>query len=465
MADEQEKILKILLQYVTDKAGVSQAKAALADIEKSIDGTQGRLKGLTKLLDDDLVKGTGNWAKKMNEVDLVGRKLEMLGRQIGGTWGEALATIGGGLGSVADAADLLQGVKGLGGLKGAGGIGGLGALGIGAAGLVGAGVGVAGYEGLRAAGLAQKGGASTGQFASVAAYGVGSLFGTDTAQKWFTSVATALDELPEPAKKATAAIKGMAQAAVAIPASAADVLGIATQRAAGQTGGVSLPTGGITLGGAGGQRAAILRNNAMKAEEEESQQLNNAQTRRNRIIRDARDEERRAEQDYQRQRSEGMRKFNLSQQEQLAQFNLQMSQRQEKHNQQMTGLAQSRDAVGYLQEYENFQLSKKQEQENFDLGDSQREMNYITQLRADDENFKIQMAQRKQAASRQLDDLKATLLQEAEIQKSGYDKSLGHAREFASQLEGIFSRMGGGRGGAGIDRAVDRRISQTIGRR
>ena len=566
MADEQEKILQLLLKFVVDKGGLDTAKAALADIEKSAEKTQVKLKKLPSSLDD-----AGKSAEKTaGKLDTVFGKFDKLGRvgmglygigrtladsnakaidglekdaeklqdkiktglekgldvtslraelkginadlkeaqgQLSYNLGIFMQQIGGAADATSDIAQIIEtmislkkggtaagAARSLGGLAtagrvGGGGLGGgvgaaLGTLAAVAGGVV---AGNAGYEAIKPKGAASSGtiwsqlgamsaGGLAGIGAGAGALGLGAFeFATTgktgidplreankAANKVFLDTAKGLGLIEEPGKKAVAALKEIAKATAAVNPS--DVLGIAIQRAAGQTGGVSLPTGGgITLGGAGGQRAAILRKNAMKAEQEEEKQLKDFQTSRNRIIRDARDEERRAERDYQRERKQSVQRFNLETKQNERGHQIDMQRMQQDNNRALTRFAQARDAVGYLQQFEAGRTEEQRAEQDFTTQQKQRQDNFNLQLSQEKQDFDATQAQRRQAASRQLDDLKASLSQETEIKKQGYNQALGHARDFASQMQGIFSGMGGGR--SSIDRAVDRRISQTIGRR
>lgn len=492
---DNSKTLSLVFEYSTDKASANQVKGALDDIDKgakkaeqsvkrlgdAVDQTARRggasLKTLTKALDDDLARGASNAKSKMDEVDLVGRKLEALGRQVGGSWGDALTTIGGALGSIADSADLLQGLKGLGGLKGGlGGIGGLSALGIGAAGLAGAGLGVAGYEGLRAAGVAK--GASSGQFASVAAYEVGSLFGEETAQKWFKSVAEAVGELPAPAEKATAAIKQMAAAAEQA-APKLDAFHTVGQVASGL--GVNLPDANTiqlnTFGGGGSSKKM-----------EELQKQRDFESDRLKLIRDSRDEELKAEADYNRERQQSIAKFNLDTRQLEKQHAVDMRRMREDANQRLNGLAIERDAVSYLQDWQASQTAQKRAEEDFGLGQGQRKKQFDLQMQQQQQDFDAMQAERRKQAGKQLDDLRAAMEAENEIRADGYNKAIGAARDFRGAMGDLFDSFtsarrnlssqsssnyyyvdGNGRQSGSnqndFNRRVDGRISRTIGSR
>lgn len=456
MPDEQEKTLKVILEYQTNKASLTGVKAGLKDIESSVENTKGRLKSLTKLLDDDLAKGTSKWAKGLNDVDLVGRKLELLGRQIGGTWGDALGSIGGGIGAIMDSADLLQGLKGLTGLKGGigGGVG-LGALGVAGSVVAGVGAGALGYEGLRSAGVAK--GASLGQFASVGAYGVGSLFGQDTAQKWFKSVATALGELPAPAAKATNAIKQVAQAAQSSSnAFLQAAMKMDNSRAVSQQGGQIdfSGYGGVMLGSVSGMKKYAHQ----KSQQQETQQIEDVQAQRQRIIRAARNEEIRAERDYQRERKQEIAKFNLETKQLERNHQIEMQRMREDTNRRLNGLAIERDEVSYLQEWEAAQTEQRRAEEDYQIQMQNRKNNFNLQLSQEQQDFEAAQSQRRAAARQQLDELKTSLSQENAIKQQGYNTALKAAKDFAGQMNGIFASSGTG----GSSNTVNKQIASTF---
>lgn len=449
MADEKEKILKILMEYVTDKQSVAAAKSALKDIEKSIDGTKDKLKGLTKALDDDLAKGAKNATGKMEALDKAGMALEKTGRLIGGTWGEALAGIGGGIGDVTAAIEQLKEAKALlGGLGGAGGAGGLGALGVGAAGLLGVGAGAAGYEGLRALGIAK--GASLGQFASVAAYGAGKVFGDDTAQKWFKSVAEALGELPAPAQKATQAIKGISQAAGAIDPNQIRYAAVQSNRE------VSLPTGGMRVTSlSGARRYAQSRQLKEISEAEKDFQFERAK-----IIRDARIEQEQAEKEHWRKMNQQVIKFNQEAEFEEENHNTAMKRMQEDQDRALNQLAQDRNAVGYLQQWDAGRTQQARAEEDFQTQQAQKRALFEEDLRQQQQDYLAEKDLRRQAADRQMEDLRIQLDRETAAKKEAYDQSLSHANDFVNNMRSLFSQLSYGHS---LTSQINKQIGQTLG--
>lgn len=471
MAEEREKTLKILLKYVTDKEGVVQAKAALKDIEKSVDGTKGRLQGLTKLLDDDLAKSTGKWESRLQAVDVIGRKLETLGPAIGASWASGL---GQAIGAGMDLYDILTSIKSLGGVgglgKGLGALGGLSAGGMALAGILGAGAGVAGYEGLRRAGLAQEGSASSGQFASVIAYGAGSVFGEETAQNWFETVGKWTGEIAENAPKAEKGLDSINKAVEVtgstVPKVVQDIIASAKQANAHNmlglvgvalpTSPVSLPTGGMTIGSPGIARRNAAARAAMAAEQSEK----NYEAERLKIIKASQRELLDAELDYQRERKQSIQQFDLETRKFQQDHLTEMRRIQEDSNRRLKGLAVERDGVSYLQEWESSQIDQKRKSDDFQTQQKQRKSQFDLQLAHEKQNFDALQNQRKRSASQQLDDLKASLSQEAEIKKSGYEKTLKHTRDFVSQMQSLFGQLSYGSGS--IAHAVNQQIGQTL---
>lgn len=461
MADEKEKILKILMEYVTDKQSVTAAKSALKDIERSIDGTKDRLKGLTDALDKDLAKGASNAAGKMEALDKAGMALEKTGRLLGGTWGDALATIGGGIGDVTAALESLKGAKALLGGAGAGGggagagaggllfgAGGITAAGALAAGVAGAGIGAIGYEGLRAAGIAK--GASLGQFASVGAYMAGNvLSGGDrsTADAWFRTVA----EFTGAMKKATPEVTNFTEKIKVVP-DINDIKYAAVQ----SNREVSLPTGGMRVTSLSGARRNAQLQNLKDIEKAEQA----SEDERTKIIRAAKFEAEQAEKEYNLARKQAQEKFNQEAAQAQALHDTQMQRMTEDQDRALTQLAQNRDAIGYLQQWEAGRTQQARAEEDFSVQQDQRQEQFDLELAQEKEQFKLQQDQRQQAADRQLEDLKIQLDRETAAKKEAYSQSLSHANDFVNNMRSLFSQLSYGNS---LTSQINKQIGQTLG--
>lgn len=474
MADEKEKLLKVKLEYVTDKASTSTVKSGLADLQKALDDTTKRaaklkaelddmnnrgpkvkatLASLTKNLDNDLARSAERaniFSSRLEKVDRTAMALEATGRAFGGTWGSILADVSGRVGDLAMALEQVQrlgGLKGVGGLgKGLGALGGLSVGGVAAAGALGVGAGALGYEGLRSAGIAK--GASLGQFASVGAYGAGSIFGDDTAKDWFKTVAQWTGEIAQDAPKAEKSLKGLGEAAKVLPSyvqktidEIASLGARAGQMAATSLGssGVSLPTGGMVIG----SRSVARRNAAARAALQANTEQENIEDQRLKIIKAAKVEQLNAELDFQRERKQTIARFNLEAKQAQQKHNLDMQRMRQDSERQLTGLARQRDAVSYLQAWEDNKLNTERAEQDFQLQQKQAKDKFNLSLAQEQQDFEAQQAMRKRNTTAQLDDLQSSLSKENKVRQQGYDTALKQASKFAGQLKGAFSGLSG----------------------
>lgn len=471
MADEKEKLLKVKLEYVTDKASTSTVKGALADIQKALDDTTKRaaklkaelddmnnrgpkvkatLASLTKNLDNDLARSAEKanvFSNRLEKVDRTAMALEATGRAFGGTWGGILADMSGRVGDLAMALEQVQrlgGLKGVGGLgKGLGALGGLSVGGVAAAGVLGVGAGALGYEGLRSAGIAK--GASLGQFASVGAYGAGSIFGDDTAKNWFKTVAQWTGEIAQDAPKAEKSLKGLGESAKVLPSyvqkTIDDIasLGARAGQMVSMPTGVSLPTGGMVIG----SKSVARRNAAIKAGMEAARVEEDTEAQRTKIIKAAKVEQINAELEFQRERKQSITQFNLEAKQAQQQHNTDMKRMRQDSERQLTSLSRQRDAIGYLQAWEENKINTERAEQDFQLQQKQSKDKFSLTLAQEQQDFEAQQAARKRNVAAQLDDLQTSLSKENKVRQQGYDTALKQAKNFANQLGGAFNGLSG----------------------
>ncbi len=262
-----------------------------------------------------------------------------------------------------------------------------GALGVAGSVVAGVGAGALGYEGLRRAGYAQAGSASLGQFASVGAYGVGKLFGQDTANSWFKTVAEWTGEIASDAPKASNSIKKLSdeikqvgQTAQA-QGSAMDNLADKIQnvnRTVGQVGSsVSLPQGGEKLGS-----LSKMKQYKKKLQEQEQQQLNEEKQA---ALKQAQEEalaQAQADMQAQAERLKRIKDFNLQLRREEQDHQREMRRLQQDHRLRLEDAERSRDAATFLREQRDYQLQRKRAIEDYSLSRQREKQDFAGEMMA-----------------------------------------------------------------------------------
>lgn len=247
----------------------------------------------------------------------------------------------------------------------------------GGAALSGVGLGLAGYQALAHSEYGRKAGlADLGQYASVAAYGVGSLFGEETAKKWFL----AMGEMTGAIEKQTEVIKKNADA-------------------------VKPTVEQLTMFGAA-QEATAARIEFEREAEQKRTDIVNAQgearallemqheTRRANVLAEFAKNEKRIEADYYAQRAKLARQYNLEAQRMEEDHQREMQRMAQEHNARIDDLVASRDALGIVKEEQAYEIERRRAESDYELQARRRNQDFARQMAEMEQNFAAQRARR-----------------------------------------------------------------------
>lgn len=338
--------------------------------------------------------------------------------------GGGMQVVGGGLQAVGQMAMLAGSLKALGiPLPGGGaikdGIGTAGKAvggflaGTGGAILGGLGAGFAGYEALAQSDIGKRAGlANLGQYASVAAYGVGSLFGQDTAQEWFT----AIGELTGAIEKQTD-VEEKKSTPGANPETLqlfADYQAAVDERKAAEARHEQERTDLVNEQGA--QRAALEGRFEARRTDIVQQFARQAFDAAAAFAKN----EMRLEQDYYNQRQQAAQRFGIDAARMEADHQKEMRRMQEDHNLRVGELVSSRDALGLVKAQRDYEQNRRRAEEDYSTQAARRRQDYAQQMRDMEQSFAQQRARRaqdyqEQQAQREAD--QAARLAELEAQR------------------------------------------------
>jgi hypothetical protein len=238
-------------------------------------------------------------------------------------------------------------------------------------------------------------------------------------------------------------------------------------------------------------RAAARRRNQQQQNEESRAEFQEAirqaaewDNERERIRRQARDEERRAERDFNRERQQRIEEYNLETRHREEEHIREMRRMQEDANRRLNAIATERDAVSYLQEWENSRTQIQRAEQDYQEQSRQREEQEQLRRQQEEQDFQAQQEQRRQQAQQQLEDLRQQIETENQVRDDGYQLALNSAQSFADQIRDIFEQASRGSGGNrnsytsnnsvtvntnnpriaqdAINNAVDQRMNQTM---
>jgi hypothetical protein len=337
-----------------------------------------------------------------NIADLVEKNPELVKAAL--ALGGGLQVVGGGLQMAGNLAMLTGSLQKL-GLGGAGAAikGGLGAAGKAAGGFLagtggailgGVGLGLGGYEALARSQAGQKAGlANLGQYASVAAYGAGSLFGEETGQKWFQ----AMGELTGVIEKQTA-VEQKKTGSAATPETLqlyADYQAAVDERKAAEQQHEQERTDLVNEQGQ--QRAAL----EAKYEQSRTDLIAQFASQTFKASADFAKNEARTERDYYAQRQQTAQKFGVETARMEADHQKEMRRMQQEHNQRSADLVASRDALGLVKEQRDYETERRRAEQDYSIQAERRHADYAAQLREMEASFAQQRARRMQDFSEQ----------------------------------------------------------------
>lgn len=271
--------------------------------------------------------------------------------------------------------------------------------GAGGAALGGIGLGLGGYEALAQSQLGKKAGlANLGQYASVAAYGAGSLFGQgDEWFRWMGEMTGVIEKQTEAAEKNVKSQEIVTQKQLDAFAAYEDAQKKRQdyERSAEE------------------QRNQLIQEFADRRKEIEA----NAESQRNQVIaqfasqranlmRQFSQTEQRAEQDYYRQRAQAAQKHGLDVQRAEQDHQRELRKLQRDHNRRVTDLVDERDALGLVREQRSYEDQRQETEQNHRVEMQRRNEDYALQLRDMEANFAQQRQRRLEDYQRQVEDLR-----------------------------------------------------------
>lgn len=316
--------------------------------------------------------------------------------------GGGLTVAGKGLETAGSLAMILGSLKNLGLFGGAAGTAAAGgsALAMGGTILGGVGLGLAAYEGIAQSEWGKKQGlANLGQYASVAAYGAGSLFGEDTANKWFKwmgEMTGVIEKQADAAEKNTKAQEPVTQAQLDAFAAWEDAQ---TKRKDFEKTSEE-------------QRTEIVSDFASRRTEIEqsyeaqrNQLISQYAEQRAKAIADFSRSERRTEQDYYRQRQQAAARHGVDMQRMEQDHQREMLKMTRDHNRRARDLVDERDALGLVREQESYEDQRREAEDQYHIEASRKNQDYAEQMRDMESNFALQRQTRLEDFQRQLADM------------------------------------------------------------
>lgn len=260
-------------------------------------------------------------------------------------------------------------------------------------------LGAVGYEALARSEMGQRAGlANLGQYASVAAYGAGSLFGQGEEWfRWMGEMTGVIEKQAEAAEKNVKSQEIVTQKQLDAFAAYEDAQ---KQRQDYEK-------------AAEEQRNQIIQEFADRRKEIEA----NAESQRNQVIaqfasqranlmRQFSQTENRAEQDYYRQRAQAAQKHGLDAQRAEQDHQRELRKLQRDHNRRVTDLVDERDALGLVREQRAYEDQRQETEQNHRIEMQRRNEDYALQLRDMEANFALQRQRRLEDYQRQVEDLR-----------------------------------------------------------
>ena len=245
--------------------------------------------------------------------------------------------------------------------------------------LGGVGLGLAGYQALAHSEYGRKTGlADLGQYASVAAYGVGSLFSEETAKKWFL----AMGEMTGAIEKQTEVIRKNADA-------------------------VKPTIEQLTMFGAAQDATAARIEFERKAEQERTDIVREQgearallemeyETRRAIALAEFAKNESRIEADHYAQRTKFAQQYNIEMQRMEEDHQREMRRKAQEHNARIDDLVASRDALGIVKEQQAYERERRQAESDYELQARRRNQDFARQIAEMEQNFAAQRARRQE---------------------------------------------------------------------
>lgn len=260
-------------------------------------------------------------------------------------------------------------------------------------------LGGVGYEALARSETGQRAGlANLGQYASVAAYGAGSLFGQgDEWFRWMGEMTGVIEKQAEAAEKNVKTQEIVTQKQLDAFAAYEDAQ---KQRQEYEN-------------SAEEQRNQLIQEFADRRKEIEA----NAESQRNQVIaqfasqranlmRQFSQTEQRTEQDYYRQRAQAAQKHGLDVQRAEQDHQRELRKLQRDHNRRVTDLVDERDALGLVREQRSYEDQRQETEQNHRIEMQRRNEDYALQLRDMEANFALQRQRRLEDYQRQVEDLR-----------------------------------------------------------
>lgn len=327
--------------------------------------------------------------------------------------GSILAVTGGALsigGKTLQIAGIIRGyAPGLGGgLANAGKAAGAFLTGTGGAVLSGIGLGLGGYEALAQSKIGKQAGlANLGQYASVAAYGVGSLFGQDTANRWFQAMGemTGVIEKQTDAARENTAAQGQRIITQTQLNAFAIYEDAQNKRIEYETS--SAERRNEIVQEFSNRRIEIETN----AESQRNQTIAQFANQRAELMRKFFETEHQAEADYYRQRMKAAQQNNLAIKRAEENHLREMRKLQRDHDRRVRDLVDERDALGLVREMQMYEDQRQEAESNHRLEIARQNEDFAIQLRDMEQNFALQRQQRLTAYQEQQEILRR---QEAE---------------------------------------------------
>ncbi len=318
--------------------------------------------------------------------------------------GGGLTVAGKGLETAGSLAMILGSLKNLGLFGGATGTAATtaagGTLAMGGTILGGVGLGFAGYEALAQSEWGKKQGlANLGQYASVAAYGAGSLFGEDTANKWFKwmgEMTGVIEKQADAAEKNTQAQEPVTQAQLDAFSAWEDAQ---TKRKDFEKTYEEQRT--EIVSDFASRRAEIEQS----YEAQRNQLISQYAEQRAKAIADFSRSERRAEQDYYRQRQQAAARHGVDMQRMEQDHQREMLKMTRDHNRRARDLVDERDALGLVREQESYEDQRREAEDQYHIEASRKNQDYAAQMRDMESNFALQRQTRLEDFQRQLADM------------------------------------------------------------